>query len=131
MLLFAGCASTQMQPLTMNDPANPQAREAVTRGVRPMLAVDATTRKTDELLTAQEAQNPQTPTTHKTPDMDMSGMNMNGTDQSKKKTSSKLASPSVAKVYYTCPMHPQIHEEKPGQCPICGMTLIQKTVEGK
>lgn len=25
---------------------------------------------------------------------------------------------------YTCSMHPQIHEEKPGNCPICGMTLI-------
>jgi membrane fusion protein, copper/silver efflux system len=26
--------------------------------------------------------------------------------------------------YYTCSMHPQIHEEKPGKCPICGMNLI-------
>jgi membrane fusion protein, copper/silver efflux system len=26
--------------------------------------------------------------------------------------------------YYTCSMHPQIMEEKPGKCPICGMTLI-------
>ena len=29
-------------------------------------------------------------------------------------------------VFYTCPMHPQIHEAKPGQCPICGMTLVKK-----
>ena len=27
--------------------------------------------------------------------------------------------------YYTCVMHPQIHENKPGNCPICGMTLIK------
>jgi CopA family copper-resistance protein len=27
--------------------------------------------------------------------------------------------------YYTCVMHPQIHEDKPGNCPICGMTLIK------
>lgn len=27
--------------------------------------------------------------------------------------------------YYTCSMHPQINEPKPGKCPICGMTLIQ------
>lgn len=26
-------------------------------------------------------------------------------------------------LYYTCPMHPQVHESKPGSCPICGMTL--------
>ena len=27
-------------------------------------------------------------------------------------------------VYYTCSMHPQVHEDKPGQCPICKMDLI-------
>lgn len=25
---------------------------------------------------------------------------------------------------YTCPMHPEIHLEKPGSCPKCGMTLV-------
>ncbi len=25
--------------------------------------------------------------------------------------------------YYTCPMHPEIHEDKPGNCPKCGMAL--------
>ena len=33
------------------------------------------------------------------------------------------------KVYYTCSMHPQVHEDAPGRCPICGMDLIAvKTV---
>lgn len=27
-------------------------------------------------------------------------------------------------VKYTCPMHPQIVEDKPGTCPICGVTLV-------
>ena len=29
---------------------------------------------------------------------------------------------------YTCPMHPQIQQDHPGNCPICGMTLELKTV---
>src|SRR5882757_7052939 len=28
-------------------------------------------------------------------------------------------------VFYTCSMHPQIMQDKPGNCPICGMKLIQ------
>lgn len=27
---------------------------------------------------------------------------------------------------YTCPMHPQIIRDKPGNCPICGMKLVKK-----
>lgn len=27
--------------------------------------------------------------------------------------------------YYTCSMHPQVHQDHPGDCPICGMTLIK------
>ncbi len=29
---------------------------------------------------------------------------------------------------YTCPMHPQIQQDRPGICPICGMTLEPKTI---
>jgi Cu(I)/Ag(I) efflux system membrane fusion protein len=32
----------------------------------------------------------------------------------------------ISKVLYTCPMHPQIVQEQPGQCPICGMDLVKK-----
>jgi len=39
------------------------------------------------------------------------------------KTKNKGAA-QVKDTYYTCSMHPQIMEEGPGKCPICGMVLI-------
>jgi Cu(I)/Ag(I) efflux system membrane fusion protein len=35
---------------------------------------------------------------------------------------------SSAAMQYTCPMHPQIVREAPGQCPICGMDLVPKVL---
>jgi Cu(I)/Ag(I) efflux system membrane fusion protein len=32
-------------------------------------------------------------------------------------------------VVYTCPMHSQVHEDHPGNCPICGMTLVKKSAQ--
>jgi Cu+-exporting ATPase len=31
--------------------------------------------------------------------------------------------PQLSTVLYTCPMHPQIRQDHPGNCPICGMAL--------
>ena len=46
---------------------------------------------------------------------------MKGMDMSKKETK-----PQVQPVTYTCPMHPEIHATKPGNCPKCGMKLIKE-----
>jgi Cu+-exporting ATPase len=32
-------------------------------------------------------------------------------------------------VVYTCPMHPEIERDEPGDCPVCGMALEAKSVE--
>jgi Cu2+-exporting ATPase len=29
-----------------------------------------------------------------------------------------------SKMVYTCPMHPEVVQEGPGSCPICGMDLV-------
>ncbi len=31
------------------------------------------------------------------------------------------------KTYYTCAMHPQVRQDEPGSCPICGMKLTKRT----
>lgn len=47
---------------------------------------------------------------------------------SKSSTSSSQGSEQGAKeqYYYTCTMHPEVHQDKPGKCPVCGMDLVKK-----
>jgi hypothetical protein len=46
---------------------------------------------------------------------------MDGMDMSKKETKKKAQTTT-----YTCVMHPEIHADKPGNCPKCGMKLIKE-----
>jgi Cu(I)/Ag(I) efflux system membrane fusion protein len=43
----------------------------------------------------------------------------------KEKDHTAAAHEDHAEKYFTCSMHPQVMKEKPGNCPICGMKLIQ------
>ena len=38
----------------------------------------------------------------------------------------KSVSDEVPRQKYTCVMHPEVISDKPGKCPKCGMTLIQR-----
>jgi P-type Cu+ transporter len=42
--------------------------------------------------------------------------------------SARPAAPVVPGAIYTCPMHPEIRQDHPGFCPICGMALEPATV---
>ena len=48
--------------------------------------------------------------------MDMKGMKMTG----------ETATKATDVGYWTCPMHPEIHQSTSGKCPICGMNLVFK-----
>jgi len=50
-------------------------------------------------------------------------------NENKKAESTPADSTKTQKVAseYTCPMHPEIISDKPGQCPKCGMDLEIKT----
>lgn len=41
-------------------------------------------------------------------------------------TSDSAASNGEKKVQYTCSMHPEVVQDKPGDCPKCGMKLVEK-----
>jgi uncharacterized protein len=44
--------------------------------------------------------------------------------------SAKPSSAGAAPSTFTCPMHPEIHQDGPGNCPICGMDLVPASGEG-
>ena len=46
----------------------------------------------------------------------------------KPKSVAPMPKPAPAGAIYTCPMHPQIRQVGPGNCPICGMALEPETV---
>jgi hypothetical protein len=39
-----------------------------------------------------------------------------------------VATAQEKKVVYTCVMHPKVQMDKPGNCPVCGMELVKKTI---
>lgn len=45
---------------------------------------------------------------------------------SEKTVKSDMTVPAEDETLYTCGMHPQIVQEEPGNCPICGMKLVPK-----
>ena len=64
------------------------------------------------------------PVAEKPHDMsDMKGHGMNNMDMN---AGVKKELNQMAPVSYTCPMHPEIHSPKPGNCPKCGMKLVKE-----
>ena len=128
VLLLSSCAANfQPRPVTAASPASVNARESVTPVAKPMLGGDAVTQKTNELLAASA---PGTPSFESS---EMQGMHHSTSGiegmQHEKTGATKTGSGEQrrsSKIYFTCPMHPEIHQDKPGNCPICGMMLIKK-----
>jgi hypothetical protein len=50
-----------------------------------------------------------------------------GSSQKNTETQTNQATQKDAQiVHYTCSMHPEVLQDKPGDCPKCGMKLVEK-----
>ena len=116
LMVLAGCATNfDPAPLPTNHPANPQAQEAPRRAIQRLIGTDAITRKTTAQLARTDAPTP-----------DFEGGGMSHDMSSMGGTAKPSPGPQTGAAYWTCVMHPEIHSDKPGQCPKCGMTLMKK-----
>jgi len=55
----------------------------------------------------------------------MAGTGLFAQTKTNKDTAPAVKTQAVKKVY-TCPMHAEVVSDKPGKCPKCGMTLVEK-----
>jgi uncharacterized protein involved in copper resistance len=121
--LLTGCATTQPPPLSSSNPASPEAREGRSPPP-PRLHGDELIQKANERLTGNAPVQPQYQPSEmgNMPGMqhDMQGMQHEGTNMDGEQKQ------KPAQSYWTCVMHPQIKQDKPGKCPICGVTLVEK-----
>ena len=138
--LLTGCAGPVALSENPNSPTNPAALESAP----PPLSTtfDHSTAVT-ELSPSQPNAGRPDPTTRMG---DMKGMNMPGMNAGKESGASPsmhgntegmpgmtsdhpaASQPATTQIAmdYTCSMHPQIHQDHPGNCPICGMKLVKK-----
>jgi hypothetical protein len=121
--VLVGCA-VNLPPPPVSNPADAHAPEAATAPLRPTLLATSHTFLSPAAGDREQAAK----------QMDMSKMKRGSSDKGTMRDEmpgmsemSKEAAVPAPETYYTCPMHAQIKEGKPGNCPICGMTLVKKS----
>ena len=121
--VLVGCA-VNLPPPPVSNPADAHAPEAATAPLRPTLLATSHTFLSPAAGDREQAAK----------QMDMSKMKHGSSDKGTMRDEmpgmsemSKEAAVPAPETYYTCPMHAQIKEGKPGNCPICGMTLVKKS----
>ena len=68
-----------------------------------------------------------TPETSRTPESDLWALNQAPIEHRHVHTDGPRAEEPPPPTKYTCPMHPEIRQKGPGNCPICGMALEPRT----
>jgi len=99
IISVAGCAVT-LPPPPLSNPADPNALAAASAPPHPRL-----------LATSRNYLSPHADDRE---------------EKAKKMEMTESQTMTKGATYFTCPMHPEIHEAKPGECPKCGMMLVKK-----
>ena len=118
-IALTGCA-VHLPPAPVSNPAAANAPEGAAAPLRPRLV--ATSRYFLSPHPDDREQKAKQMDAGKMKEGEMAGMSHHTGDLSKMPPA--LATAGAA--YFTCPMHPEIHEDRPGECPKCGMTLVRK-----
>ncbi|HMJ06965.1 MAG TPA: heavy metal-binding domain-containing protein [Chthoniobacterales bacterium] len=128
LVFLSACTVTPPAVSTLpNDPSNPAAAESVTPLFRPGLVAGATTTlgaKTRVSATPAPRDAPKNQAEREV------ASEMKDEPAGVAPTSEQLQ--SIHPSGYTCPMHPEVRSDAPGNCPKCGMALVaRESREGK
>ena len=115
VIVLSGCAANPLPSLSANHPANASGPSAPPPAASEGFTTPAANASSIATLTNAG--------------MTTSGIQMAPGAMQQHVGPSGAASPTASpapavKAIYTCPMHPEIHSDKPGKCPICGMNLV-------
>jgi hypothetical protein len=119
VVFFTGCV-TEPPPLPPNNAADSQLRSS-SKAPRNLLAPDETAFAIEQQLSANAAY------AQSAEKMEHDTGKISGMPESSKE---KTEQTKPGEKIYTCPMHPQVRSDKPGNCANCGMGLVPKKEEG-
>jgi len=121
---FIGCGSSVPARPTALDPSNPDAPESPPRMSSEQRAAPlAMHANASPNLATGDASAPPTQPDHQHRHPDNRGAPPTAVTAT---AAPSAAASAPAATVYTCPMHPEVTSDRPGNCPKCGMKLVPK-----
>lgn len=114
LLVSSGCVGpVEIAPLPYAHPANPDAPAGAVSAAGSLLGPTAGESPTDGAMTGMKMSH------------DMGGMKLPADHGDKMGVMTSDTKAAAAAGPYQCPMHSEVHSDKPGKCPICGMKMVK------
>lgn len=131
LLVSSGCVGpVEIAPLPYAHPANPDAPAGAVSTAGSMLGPTANDTPADGAMNGMKMSHDmggmKMPAHHGGMAGDMGGMKMPADHGDKMGDMTSDAKAAATAGPYQCPMHSEVHSDKPGKCPICGMKMVKK-----